>query len=59
MVIESDREDQGYDEQHHQHARVARSDHQEGEETKDKNYEFGDYDIRQDRAHEEAVLTFE
>lgn len=59
MVIKTDWEDQGNDEQHHQDILVFSAYNQQTEEAKDEDYQFRDDDIRQDRAHKKAVFTFE
>ena len=58
-MIETDREDQRYDEQQNQYAFVISADHQQAEKTENQDYHLRYDHIGQDRAHEKAVLALE
>jgi hypothetical protein len=59
VVIKGDREDQRDDKQHDQHTLVFRTDHQQTEEAKGQDHQFGYDHIRQNCAHEKPVFAFE
>ena len=58
-MIKSDREDQGHQEQEHEHVLVISTDNQEEKEADHQDHELRGDDIRENRAHKEAVLTLE
>jgi len=59
VVIESDRENQGHDEEQDQDVFVIRPDNQQEKEANQQNYELSGDDVGEDCAHKEAVFTLE
>ena len=59
MVIESDRENQGHDEEQDQNVFVVRADYQQEKEADQQNDEFSGDDVSENRADKEAVFAFE
>jgi hypothetical protein len=59
MVIESDRENQGHDEEQDQDAFVVGADYQEEKEADQQNKELGGDDIRENCTYKEAVFALE
>jgi len=58
-VIESDRENQGHDEEQNQNAFVVRADYQQEEEADQQDDELSGNDVGENCAHKEAVFAFE
>jgi len=59
VVIESDRENQGHDEEQDQNVFVVRADYQQEKEADQQNDEFSGDDVSENRADKEAVFAFE
>ena len=59
MVIESDRENQRHDKEQDQDVFVVRANYQKEKETDQQNEDFRGDDVGENRAHKEAVFTFE
>ena len=59
MVIESDGENQGHDEEQDQDAFVVRADYQQEEEADQQNDKLSGNDVGENCAHEETVFAFE
>ena len=59
MVIESDRENQGHDEEQDQHVFVVRTDYEQEKEADQQNDELSGDDVGENCAHKEAVFAFE
>jgi hypothetical protein len=56
-MIKSNRENQGHDEQQHQHAVITGADNQQEKETDEEDHELGGNDVGENRAHKKTVLT--
>ena len=59
MVIESDRENQGHDEEQDQDVFIGCSDYQQEEKADEENDEFGGDDVGENCAYKEAVFALE
>ena len=58
-MIESDRENQGHDEEQDEHVLVIRANHQQKEEADQQDHEFGSDDVGEDCSDKESVFAFE
>jgi len=59
VVIESDWENQGHDEEQDQHVFVVRADYEQEKEADQQNDELSGDDVGENCAHKEAVFAFE
>lgn len=58
-MVESDWKKERHREEQNEHTLVFNADYQQEEETEQQDHKLRDDDVREDRAHEEAVLAFE
>jgi len=59
VVIKSDGENEGHDEEQHEHALVTCADNQEEKEAYQQDDELGGDDVGENGAHKKPVLTLE
>lgn len=58
VMIKRDRKYQRHDKQQNQHTVVLGAYYQQHEETENKDHQFGNDDVGQDRPDEETIFTF-